>query len=63
MFSFQKKSHRCIPKVFGTFHFTCATVDILNRPEELNSVYFCLFKRKLLKLKYMKSVLFFTGNR
>ena len=51
VYSLRKKSQPCIPKEFETFHFTCATVDILNKTKELNSefhcwVYCCLFKKK-----------------
>ena len=42
----------CIPKEFKTFHFTGATVDVLNKTEKLDSelhcrVYHCLFKKKM----------------
>ena len=57
VYSSRKKSQTRIPKEFETFHFTCATVDVLNKTEELNSklhcrVYYCLFKRKLKIIKY-----------
>ena len=41
---------------FGTFQFTRAAVDILNKTEELNSelhfrFYYCLFKKKMKRIK------------
>ena len=46
----------CIPKKFETFHFTRATEGVLSKTEELNSelhcrVYYCLFKRKMKRIK------------
>ena len=58
----------CIPEEFKTFHFTRAAIDILNKMKELNSelnyIEFIIVysKRKLLKLKYMKTS-FFTCNK
>ena len=65
VYSFRKKSQTCIPKEFETFHFTCASVDVLKKTEELNSefhrrVYYCLFKKKMKRIKnnsnYYKSI-------
>ena len=56
VYSFRKKFQTCIPKEFETFHFTRTAVCVLNKKEEFKSalhcrVYYCLFKKKMIKIK------------
>ena len=55
-YSLLKKFQTCIPKEFELFHFTRFAVDVLNKTEKLNSelhcqVYYCLFKKKMKRIK------------
>ena len=50
------KSQTCILKEFETFHFIRAAVDVWNKTKELNSelhcrIYYCLFKKKMKRIK------------
>ena len=59
------KSQACIPKEFETFHFLRTLIDILNKTEELNSelhcrVYYCLFKKKMIKMEIYEKCSFFS---
>ena len=64
MFTVSKGYLRHAFQEFKTFHFTQATIDILNKTEQLNSerhyrVYYCLFKKKMIKIEiYEKCSIF-----
>ena len=56
-----------ISQEFKTFHFTHAAVDVLNKTEELNSelhcrVYYCLFKKKMKRIKNKPNYYANIGN-
>ena len=56
MFTVSEVNLRCAFQKFKTFRFTCVVVNILNKMEELNSefhcrVYYCLFKKKMKRIK------------
>ena len=59
VYSLWMKSQVWIPKEFETFHFTCLTVDILNKMEELNSELHCRVysKRKWKELKTTQTIM------
>ena len=46
--------------MFQTFHFSRVAVDTLNKTKELNSVYYCLFKKKIIEIEMYEKCYFFS---
>ena len=67
MFTFSERNLRRAFQKFETFHFTRAAVDVLNKMEELKSelhrrVYYCLFKKKMKRIKNNPNYYASIGN-